>query len=71
MHGYNQTAVTVGRPYMDFHVPEVGAQNVTNIAIYPWLLTPALFMVATVLLYNFVGVGLRDAADPYTMSGKG
>ena len=48
-----------------------GAQNVTNIAIYPWLLTPALFVVATVLLYDFVGDGLRDAADPYAMSGRG
>ena len=48
-----------------------GAQNVTNIAIYPWLLTPALFVVVTVLLYNFVGDGLRDAADPYAMSGRG
>lgn len=42
-----------------------GAQNVTNIVIYPWMLTPALFVVVTVLLYNFVGDGLRDAADPY------
>ena len=48
-----------------------GAQNVTSIAIYPWLLTPALFVVAAVLLYNFVGDGVRDAADPYAMSGKG
>ena len=48
-----------------------GAQNVTNIAIYPWLLTPALFVVVTVLLYNFMGDGLRDAADPYAMSGRG
>jgi len=48
-----------------------GAQNVTNISIYPWLLTPALFVVVTVLLYNFVGDGLRDAADPYAMSGRG
>ena len=48
-----------------------GAQNVTNISIYPWLLTPALFVVVTVLLYNFVGDGLRDAADPYAMGGKG
>ena len=42
-----------------------GAQNVTNIVIYPWMLTPALFVIVTVLLYNFVGDGLRDAADPY------
>ena len=48
-----------------------GAQNVTSIAIYPWLLTPALFVVATVLLYNFVGDGVRDAADPYAMGGRG
>ena len=48
-----------------------GAQNVTNIAIYASLLTPALFVVVTVLLYNFMGDGLRDAADPYAMSGRG
>ena len=48
-----------------------GAQNVTSIAIYPWLLTPALFVIVAVLLYNFVGDGLRDAADPYAMSGRG
>ena len=48
-----------------------GAQNVTSIAIYPWLLTPALFVIVTVLLYNFVGDGVRDAADPYALSGKG
>ena len=48
-----------------------GAQNVTSIAIYPWLLTPALFVIVTVLLYNFVGDGVRDAADPYALTGKG
>ena len=48
-----------------------GAQNVTSIAIYPWLLTPALFVIVAVLLYNFVGDGLRDAADPYAMGGRG
>ena len=42
-----------------------GAQNISNIALYPWLLTPALFVIATVLLFNFVGDGLRDAADPF------
>ncbi len=42
-----------------------GAQNISNIALYPWLLTPALAVIATVLLFNFVGDGLRDAADPY------
>jgi len=41
------------------------AQNVQAIAFYPWLLTPALAVIVAVLAFNFVGDGLRDAADPY------
>ncbi len=41
------------------------AQNLVAVAQQPWLLIPALFVIATVLLFNFVGDGLRDAADPY------
>ena len=42
------------------------AQNFQAVARQPWLLIPCLFVVATVLLYNFIGDGLRDAADPYS-----
>ncbi|MCP4644776.1 MAG: ABC transporter permease [bacterium] len=42
------------------------AQNVQAVALHPWLLTPVLFVVLTVLAFNFVGDGLRDAADPYS-----
>ena len=31
----------------------------------PWLLVPGLFIVVAVLGFNFLGDGLRDAADPY------
>jgi len=41
------------------------AQNVQSVALHPWLLTPVLFVIITVLAFNFVGDGLRDAADPY------
>lgn len=41
------------------------AQNFRTVALHPWLLIPGLFVVATVLLFNFMGDGLRDAADPY------
>lgn len=42
------------------------AQNVSAVAIAPWTLVgPAGFVVITVLALNFVGDGLRDAADPY------
>lgn len=42
------------------------AQNVTTIALYPWLLIPVLFVITTVLSFNFAGDGLRDAVDPYS-----
>ena len=35
------------------------------VANYPWLLFPLSFIVITVLCFNFVGDGMRDAADPY------
>lgn len=41
------------------------AQNLQAILLYPWLLVPAAFIVMTVLSFNFIGDGLRDAADPF------
>lgn len=41
------------------------AQNVRSVATAPWLLTPAIAVVVSVLALNFLGDGLRDAADPY------
>ena len=41
------------------------AQSVQAVAMQPWLLTPAAFVIIAVLAFNFVGDGLRDAADPY------
>lgn len=39
--------------------------NLQNVANHPWLLAPVFFVIATVVAYNFLGDGLRDAADPY------
>ena len=41
------------------------AQNVRSIALRPWLMIPGVFVIVTVLSFNFLGDGLRDAADPY------
>ena len=41
------------------------AQKIRSVAAFPRLIIPALFVVLTVLAFNFVGDGLRDAADPY------
>jgi peptide/nickel transport system permease protein len=41
------------------------AQNLETIAHHVWLLWPAAWIIVTVLMFNFLGDGLRDAADPY------
>jgi len=41
------------------------AQQVSVVLNRPWLLLPGLFVVAAVLCFNFLGDGIRDAADPY------
>ncbi|HVX45102.1 MAG TPA: ABC transporter permease [Mycobacteriales bacterium] len=43
-----------------------GAQNLRVVSDAPWLLIPGAAVVITVLALNFVGDGLRDAADPYS-----
>ena len=40
------------------------AMNFRSVAIFPWLLIPALFVIVTVMAFNFIGNGRRDAADP-------
>ena len=42
------------------------AFRVQVIALYPWMLFPALFILITVLAFNFLGDGLRDMADPFS-----
>ena len=41
------------------------AQNINVVALYPWLMLPVAPVIVTVLAFNFLGDGLRDAADPY------
>ncbi len=41
------------------------AQNVRSMALAPWVLTPGIAVVIAVMAFNFLGDGIRDAADPY------
>lgn len=41
------------------------AQNIEAVALYPWLMMPMVPVVVVVLAFNFLGDGMRDAADPY------
>ena len=43
------------------------AQNLNAISNAPWLLIPAPFVLVAILAFNFMGDGLRDAADPYSV----
>lgn len=52
-------------PVVSWGVMLQQAQNVRTVSLHPWLLIPGLCVVVVVLCFNFVGDGLRDAADPY------
>jgi peptide/nickel transport system permease protein len=54
-------------PAVSWGVMLQDAQNIAAVALRPWLLLPVLFVIVTVLMFNFVGDGLRDAADPYSI----
>ena len=53
-------------PAISWGVLLQAAQNVRVLALAPWLLYPGVALVIAVLAFNFVGDGLRDAADPYS-----
>jgi peptide/nickel transport system permease protein len=42
------------------------AQNNRSLVYFPWVLTPGFFIFVAVMAWNFLGDGLRDAADPRT-----
>lgn len=52
-------------PVVSWGVLLQDAQNIRALATAPWLLCPVVVLVVIVMALNFVGDGLRDAADPY------
>lgn len=52
-------------PVISWGVMLQQAQSVHTLVMAPWLLIPGFFVVLFVLVFNFLGDGLRDAADPY------
>ena len=52
-------------PVVSWGVMLQDCMNIQAIAHFPWMLLPVVFIVLTVLCFNFLGDGLRDAADPY------
>jgi peptide/nickel transport system permease protein len=52
-------------PAVSWGVMLQGAQNIQSVALSPWLFIPVIPVIMAILAFNFVGDGLRDAADPY------
>ncbi len=52
-------------PAVSWGVLLQNAQNIRSLSQSPWLLIPGIFVIITVLAFNFLGDGMRDAADPY------
>ena len=52
-------------PVVSWGVLLKDTQQVAALAVSPWLMLPAISVVTVVLAFNFLGDGLRDAADPY------
>jgi peptide/nickel transport system permease protein len=53
-------------PAVSYGVMLQAAQNIQTIALTPWLMVSAIPVIIVVLAFNFLGDGLRDAADPYS-----
>jgi len=53
-------------PIVSWGVLLQDCMSVQTVANYPWLLMPVGAVVLTVLCFNFLGDGMRDAADPYS-----
>jgi len=52
-------------PAISWGVMLKDAQNIQTLAISPWQLVVAIPVIVVILAFNFMGDGLRDAADPY------
>jgi peptide/nickel transport system permease protein len=52
-------------PIVSWGVLLQDCMDIKAVSYYPWLMAPVVAIVLTVLCFNFVGDGLRDAADPY------
>ena len=52
-------------PIVSWGVLLQDCMNIEALTSYPWLMLPVLPIILTVMAFNFLGDGLRDAADPY------
>jgi len=57
--------IGIQEPLISWGLMMRNAQDIQTLGQNIWVLSPVLFIIAAVLGFNFLGDGLRDAADPY------
>ncbi len=57
--------IGIQEPLISWGLLMRNAQNLQTLGLFPWVMSPVFFIIAAVLGFNFLGDGLRDAADPY------
>lgn len=57
--------IGIQEPLISWGLMMRNAQNIQTLGSNPWILSPVIFIIIAVLGFNFLGDGLRDAADPY------
>ena len=57
--------IGITEPLISWGLMMRNAQDIQTLGQNAWILTPIIFIVIAVLGFNFMGDGLRDAADPY------
>lgn len=57
--------IGITEPLISWGLMMRNAQDIQTLGQNSWILTPIIFIVIAVLGFNFMGDGLRDAADPY------
>jgi peptide/nickel transport system permease protein len=58
--------IGIQEPYVSWGLLMRDAQTIEALGSHPWIMMPVLFIIISVLGFNFFGDGLRDGADPYT-----
>lgn len=58
--------IGITEPLISWGLLMRNAQDIQTLGQHSWILTPVVFIVVAVLGFNFMGDGLRDAADPYS-----
>ena len=60
--------IGIQRPLISWGLLMQDAQNLRTLGETPWIMYPAIWIIAAVLGFNLLGDGLRDAADPYAIA---